>query len=475
MIDRDFKDLLTKYGVWFLVFLFGGIYSLYSVVRHLRFESLSYDLGTYDQLIWLASRGKPLYSSFMELHFFGDHLTPSLVLLAPLYWLWDNVIILLIFQSFFATLGAVPIYWLAKKKTKDEVFSLVIALAYICFFGIQNAITYDFHPIVLATTLLAWLFFFYENNKRLLFWLILIIFLGLQENFALFTIALGIYLAARYRDFKKGIALAALGTVWFLLAVFVIIPHFSQASYIYLPYHLTKMSFLEIIKMMIYPWTKAKVMIASLLSFGFLPLLSPAIFILLFEEFFQRFVGSPFPARWCVGYHYNSILVPVLAMGAIEAFKKNFSRKRSLAIIIIFIGIFLTQKLTAPATEKLLTRKFYDFSRVKDIKVILSLIPKDASVAATNNLGPHLSHRQQLILLTNCIEDKTLWVDQTKRCFKMNPDYLVADLNLNLELVPYYPDYSREKISRYFDYLEKTGEFKLLKTQESIFLLKRTN
>jgi uncharacterized membrane protein len=297
----------------------------------------------------------------------------------------------------------------------------------------------------------------------------------LQENFALFTVALGIYLAVRYRDFKKGIALAALGAVWFLLAVFVIIPYFGQASYIYLPYHVTKMSFLETIKMMVYPWMKAKVMIASLLSFGFLPLLSPAIFIILFEEFFQRFVGSPFPARWCVGYHYNSILAPVLALGAIEVFKKNFSRKRNLAIIIIFIGIFLTQKLTAPATEKLLTRKFYDFSRVKDIKVILSLIPKEASVAATNNLGPHLSHRQQLILLTNCIEDKTLWVDQTKRCFKMNPDYLVADLNLNLELVSYYPDYSREKILRYFDYLEKTGEFKLLKTQESIFLLKRTN
>jgi uncharacterized membrane protein len=45
-------------------------------------------------MIWLASRGKPLFSSILGTHVFGDHFTPALILLVPLYWFWDNVLIL---------------------------------------------------------------------------------------------------------------------------------------------------------------------------------------------------------------------------------------------------------------------------------------------------------------------------------------------------------------------------------------------
>lgn len=473
MKKRFFEKFLFKNGIWVLIFASGAIYSFYGIVRHLRFESLSYDLGIYDQMIWLVSHGKPLYSSLMDMPFWADHFNPSLILLAPLYWLWDKVIILLLFQAFFACFGALPIWLLARKKTKDELFSLVIALAYVCFFGLQNALTYDFHPIVLAATLLAWLFYFYETKKDWFFWPILIVLLGLQENFALLTIALGLYLVVRYRDIRRGIFISVLGGVWFLMAVFIIIPYFGKAEFIYLPTYLTRINPLEMLKMLFYPWMKIKVMIASLLSFGFLPFFSPAIFLILFEEFFQRFVGSPFQARWCVGYQYNVILGPVLALGAIEGFKKFLSKRRYLAIAIILLGVILTQKYTSPATGKLLTREFYDFAKVKETQAILSLIPKEASVAASNFLGPHLAHREKIILLTNCLEDKIVWEDQTKRCFSIEPDYLVADLDPNLDPLGFYPDYSQEKISRYFDYLVQTGQFELIKQQGTLVLFKR--
>jgi len=473
MKKRFFEKLLFKQGIWVLIFASGAIYSLYGIVRHLRFQSLVYDLGIYDQMIWLVSQGKPLYSSLMDMPFWADHFNPSLILLAPLYWLWDNVVILLLFQAFFACFGALPIWLLARKKTKDELFSLVIALAYVCFFGLQNALTYDFHPIVLAATLLAWLFYFYETKKDWFFWPILIVLLGLQENFALLTIALGLYLVVRYRDFKKGIFISVLGGVWFLTAVFLIIPNFGKAEFIYLPTYLLQTSPLEMLKMLFYPWMKIKVMVASLLSFGFLPAFSPAILIILFEEFFQRFVGSPFQARWSVGYQYNVILGPVLALGAIEGFKKFFAKRRFLGIVMILLGVILTQKYTSPATGKLLTREFYDFTKVKETQAILNPIPKEASVAASNFLSPHLAHREKIILLTNCLEEKIVWEDQTKRCFSIEPDYLVADLDPNLDPLGFYPDYSREKISRYFDHLVQSGQFELIKKQGTLVLFKR--
>ncbi|MFZ5365922.1 MAG: DUF2079 domain-containing protein [Patescibacteria group bacterium] len=241
--------MVKKYGIWFLIIVFGLVYSLYSVVRHLRFGSFIFDLGVYDQVVWLASRGKSLFSSILEAHPWGDHFTPTLLLLAPLYWVWDNVIMLLLFQAFFVALGAYPIYSLAFRKTRDICLSLVVAFAYLSFFGIQNAVAFDFHPIVLATTLLAWLFWLYEEKKYRLFWLVLVLFLGLQENLFLLTVAFGAFLMIHYRDFKRGLLISLGSAILFLLVVFVVIPYFGKMPFTYLPSHLKDLTLGEAIKM----------------------------------------------------------------------------------------------------------------------------------------------------------------------------------------------------------------------------------
>src|SRR3972149_4609453 len=130
MIKKFLKpfQLVNNIEIWILIVLFGVLYSLYSI---------------------------------LESHPWADHFTPTLLLLSPLYWIWDNVVILLLFQAFFVSLGAYPIYLLALKKTKNKLISLTLAFSYLTFFGIQNAIAFDFHPIVLATTLLAYIFWFY--------------------------------------------------------------------------------------------------------------------------------------------------------------------------------------------------------------------------------------------------------------------------------------------------------------------------
>jgi uncharacterized membrane protein len=350
--------MIKKYGIWFLIFFFGFLYSLYSVFRHLRLDSFLFDLGVYDQIIWLFSRGKPLYSSILESHPWGDHFTPTLLLLAPLYWIWDNVIILLLFQAFFAAFGAYPIFLLAKKKTNDIWLSLIISFSYLAFFGIQNAIAFDFHPIVLATTLLAWLFWLYEEKKYCLFWLVLILFLGLQENFFLLASALGLFLIVFYRDFKRGAILFLVCPTIFLFLILYLIPSFNQAPFIYMPTHLKTLTFLGAVKMFFYPYSKIQVMVASFLAFGFLPILTPSVLILLLEEFIQRFVGTPISTRWILGMHYNAILAPILAFAAILAIQKYFLKKKILVVVLLLGGVLLIQELASPALNNL---RFFHF------------------------------------------------------------------------------------------------------------------
>ncbi len=113
--------MFKKYGIWLLIAIFSLWYSIFSIIRHLRLESYMFDLGYYDQTIWLFAHGKGLYSSIIEGHPWGDHVSLTILLLAPLYWLWDNTLALLIFQSVFVCLGALPIYLLSQKKLKNSI------------------------------------------------------------------------------------------------------------------------------------------------------------------------------------------------------------------------------------------------------------------------------------------------------------------------------------------------------------------
>jgi uncharacterized membrane protein len=464
--------VIKKYSIWLLIFFSSLIYTVYSLIRHYRYESLIFDLGVYDQIIWLFAKGKPFFSSILEAHPWGDHFTPALLLLAPLFYLWDNASILLIFQAIFVCLGAYPLYLLAKKKTNHQLFALTISFTYLFFYGIQNAIAFDFHPIVLATTLLAWLFWAYEEKKSKLFWLLIILIILLQENFFLLISAFGLFLILQYKDYRRGIFIFIANLILFYLVIQVIIPYFGQNQFTYYPSHLKNASLLDIVKMFFIPVSKIEVIFVSLLSFAFFPAISISIWPLLLEEFAQRFIGTPINTRWNLGFQYNSILAPILAFGTINIVSKYFSKHLKKACLVIILCLILVQITKKPALNDFFDLKFYDFTSANTINPIMAKIPPTASIAASNNLGPHLTHRQNIIFLTNCHDNPTVWRIDMKRCFQLNPDYLFADLSPTGDL---YPDYSKDSILNLFRYLQDTGEYRQIESKNNIYLLIKNN
>ena len=300
--------IIKKYGIWALILFFSFVYSLYSVVRHLKFETYIFDLGYYDQLIWQASRGLGLHLSTIEAHAFTDHFSPTILLLSPLYWIWADPIILLLSQSIIICLGAYPIYKLSLTKTRDALFSLTISFAYISFYGIQNAITYDFHALAFSASLLAWVLWFYETKKYKLFWVSLILLVGLQENFFILGAAIGTFIIIKFRDYRRGLIITLTSTLLFLLLIFYIIPTLFGNSYYYLDRRLEDLNLGELTKMLYSPQSKIDVVFFSFLAFGFLPLLSLPSLILAGEEFLGRFLGTTNPNWWILGFHYNAPL-----------------------------------------------------------------------------------------------------------------------------------------------------------------------
>ncbi len=65
-------------------------YSALSIIRHNHFQSGGFDLGMYDQAVWQYANYQWPYNTIKERFILGDHLTLTLPLLAPLFWIWDD-------------------------------------------------------------------------------------------------------------------------------------------------------------------------------------------------------------------------------------------------------------------------------------------------------------------------------------------------------------------------------------------------
>ena len=82
------------------------LYSTLALLRHAHFQSGGFDLGLYDQTVWKYAHFLSPYNTIKDRFILGDHLNLTLPLIAPLYWLWSDVRLLLIFQAFWLSFSS---------------------------------------------------------------------------------------------------------------------------------------------------------------------------------------------------------------------------------------------------------------------------------------------------------------------------------------------------------------------------------
>lgn len=106
-----------------LTVLAAAIYGTYSLYRYYQFNSGTYDLVIFDQAIRSYAHFQPGVSIVKGLHngfgpnfsVLGDHFSPILAALAPLYWIYNGPQDLLIAQAVLFAL-AVPPVWVFTRR-----------------------------------------------------------------------------------------------------------------------------------------------------------------------------------------------------------------------------------------------------------------------------------------------------------------------------------------------------------------------
>lgn len=210
-----------------------------------RYQTAGYDLAIYDQAVWNTSRGDWFRSTYEPGWdtLLADHFEPILVPISLLYWLWPSPKALLLLQAIALALGALPVYWLARDRLSAalaghgeathpavaQLAGLVFAAAYLLYPALQSTAYYDFHPSALAVPLLLYALHAQRRGRRIAAFALLVLAMSTKETMPLTTLAVGLYLLAR-REWRLGAATTATSAAWFILAVFVVIPHFSPAS-----------------------------------------------------------------------------------------------------------------------------------------------------------------------------------------------------------------------------------------------------
>ncbi len=378
-----------------------------SINRFWQYEVFYFDFGIFDQAIWNASRFLPPiidHPAARGKWIFADHLSPSIFLLAPFYWLTAKSEMLLVAQAIITGLSGIVLYVIGKHILRNKLLSLSILICYLLFLGLQNAVISDFHELTVMTLPLMLTFWAIIHRKIRLYFLFLIITLGFKESTFLLGIGMGVLIFFLRKEWVK-IALITiiLSLMWGYISIKIIIPSFSSGFYSYSPS--VNANILDNISSLVNHPLKQRTLFYSFYSFGFLPLLAPEFWFLFLQDYGMRFVGSICCTRWGMGLHYNAQSAVLLGVSGIFALKhlqslRLVSKLLPLLVIIIagnafFLYRFVLHGPFALAYNPAFYAHTKDFTFLNDL---IKRIPNDVSVMTQNNLAPHFTHQKILLL-----------------------------------------------------------------------------
>ncbi len=430
-------------------------FSYVSIVKYLNFFMGKFDLGNMDQTVWNTLHGRIFMftnpdstENISRLAFHADFI---LILLSPLYLIWSDPRMLLILQTVVLGLGAYFVYKIGQHILKDNTISLIFAYAFLLNPLVQKQNLYDFHAVVLATTFLlaVWYFFIKKNLVWMTVFLILAVLT--KENIYLITAIFGIFLITR-KHFKLGSIITIVSITTFILLMKTFIPEARGGEHF-------AVSFLSefgdsfgaaAITIITNPIQTIQVFFEHnglrylnmlLLPLGYLPFASPLYLLFAAPDIAKNTLADN-PNFRSSFYQYNAEILPFLFISSIygvSLLMKYFPKKMLVYYILIFslIGTWLHGALPFGKSPYV---SIYTNPRsdADQIRKFIAEIDEGKSVAATNNLGSHLSRRENIYVLPRGINEADMillltgdWYESRDNQLKLIED-LHADPNFKL-------------------------------------------
>lgn len=410
-----------------------------SVLRHYAFSTGRFDLGNMVQAVWSTAHGDPLAVTSLDGDQFirlGAHFDPILILFAPLWWIWPSPSLLLATQALVVALGALPVFWLARKHLHSEHAALGFALAFLLLPPLQWMTLSEFHPVALATTFLLFAFWYLDEERLLPFLLFAVAAALSKEHVALALAGFGFYHAVSRKRLSPGAGIAAAGVAVSALAVGLVIPHFSpegQSSF-YGRYAAIGGSPSGVAETVVSdPGTLVAeladgrglaYLLHLLLPLAALPVLAPLVLLAAVPELLLNLLSSA-PTQTSIHFQYSATVLASFAaaavIGAARLSKRSWIRPSRLAAVAVACSLGANYLLgpipiwqAFPFGQALGTSSHRVNDHDRTSARAVELIPAGAVVSASNSLGAHLSERRRLLSFPVLDDAQWVAVDETR-------------------------------------------------------------
>ncbi len=439
------RSRLPSSLLWAIV-IAATIFFACSSLRHTLFQSTAFDLGIFDQAIYLLSQNQTPFSSLMGIHILGDHAAVIYYPLALLYKIYPDVHWLLLVQAVALSVGAWPSWSLARLAGLDREQSRAIAFIYLLYPVVFNINLFDFHPEVIALPALLAAIWAARLNKLVWFCTAILLVLSCKAVLSITVAAMGLWLFCCEKKQRFGAIALLLGIAWFLIASQKIIPYFSGSEVAGVGrYSYLGKSVLEIIINLI---LKPQLVLGKILSFDtfkyLFVLTLPVIWLLL--PFSRKInlkylialipaiptliinILSDLPFQRSLAYQYSVPIVPflILAIIAKVAAIKNAAQPTSLnlgniqlpktanlplkkiPIPQLWLGMQLPKAMVIWSLIMFLLlgeyKDFYLYLNRLDTwqatREAVAQVQPQSNILTDNRLAPHFAHRPIVKLLS---------------------------------------------------------------------------
>ena len=406
ILNKIRKDIHLK-KVLIVAIISTLIFYLLAILKHILLQSTSYDLGLFDQWIWLTSKGLPSYSSMTGLHMLADHGAWTLYIASLIYKIKPDLNILFISQSASLCFTIVPLYLLCKSKGLNQKISFLIVFFWLLQPVVFNVNLFDFHPEVWSMPFIVLYYYFEENENFIKSIFCTFIILGTRDGLVLLIFGFGLEQLLKKR-FGRFLMLFSISTLWFVFLNNWLYPLLNDAKGSVMAlerYSKYGDTFKEILYTL---FLKPNLVISSInwseSIFYMLILFLPAFVFCKRISLFTLISAVPLiitnilsdnSAQRDVIHQYSLPIALIIVIAVINGISENkgelgYERKRFLWILLCWFA------LAKPL--------FLNFSRLNSIEPAheaFAEIPTSSRVIAASYLVPHLSQRQFIKLLNS--------------------------------------------------------------------------
>ncbi len=424
-------------GVAAVTLAAAGIYCGFGLALQATYRTTTYDLVIFDQAVRSYARLQPGISIAKGIHngggphfrLLGDHWSPILALLAPLYWVASDPRTLLVAQGA-AFAAAVPLIWrfarrralAATSAATSATIAYLAAGTYVLSWPVAEAVAFGFHEVAFVPVLTAAFFERMDAGRPRAAVAAAAALLLVKEDMGLLVAGFGLWLLVTHARVRKRQVLAAVmiagGIAATGVATLVLRPAFGGSAMYYWRYgglgpdlpqaawHVISHPLLAA-HLLASPAVKLVTLAWLAGALAFLPVASP-IAVAAVPLLAERMLASSSPDWWGRPYQYNAFIVVVLVCAAVDgalrlrgwAAASGLARDGRAAVWLVAACFAIAVALVPvfPFGSALHAGFYRRTPRDRAAAAAVAAVPAGVTVEAVNTIGPQLSSRDTVLL-----------------------------------------------------------------------------